>query len=56
MKKWIFSGTKILRRKSKSWIRLSNYTKKADLKTATSVDTSEFAKKVELANSKSNVD
>ena len=29
---------------------LSNYAKKADLKTATGVDTSKFAKKVDLAN------
>ena len=35
---------------------LSNYAKKADLKTARSFDTSEFAKKVDLANLKSNED
>ena len=31
---------------------LSNYATKADLKDATGVDTSEFAKKVDLANLK----
>ena len=35
---------------------LSNYTTKADLKTATGVDTSKFAKKVDLANLKFDVD
>ena len=35
---------------------LSNYVTKADLKNATGVDTSKFAKKVDLANLKSNVD
>ena len=35
---------------------LSNYTTQADLKNGISVDTSEFAKKVDLANLKSNVD
>ena len=35
---------------------LSNYATKADLKNATGVDTSKFAKKVDLANLKSNVD
>ena len=35
---------------------LSNYATKADLKNATGVYTSKFAKKVELANLKSNVD
>ena len=33
-----------------------NYATKADLKIATDVDTSRFAKKVDLANLKSNVD
>ena len=47
---WIFSWTKIFRRKSESWIDLSNYTSKADLKNATGVDTSKFAKRVNLAN------
>ena len=35
---------------------LSNYAKKADLKTAAGIDTSKFAKKVDFANLKSNVD
>ena len=35
---------------------LSNYPTKTDLKTAAGVDTSKFAKKVDLVNLKSNVD
>ena len=35
---------------------LPNYTTKADLKNATGVDTSDFAKKTDLANVKSDVD
>ena len=35
---------------------LSNYATKADLKNATGVDTSKFAKKVDLASLKFNVD
>ena len=35
---------------------LSNYATQADLKNGISVDTSKFAKKVDLANLKSNVD
>ena len=35
---------------------LSNYATKADLKNVTGVDTSKFAKKVDLASLKSNVD
>ena len=35
---------------------LSNYPTKVDLKNATGVDTSKFAKKVDLPNLKSNVD
>ena len=34
-------------------LNLSNYATKADLKNATGVDTSQFAKKVDLANLKS---
>ena len=34
----------------------SNYATKADLKNATGIDTWSFAKKVDLTNSKSNVD
>ena len=43
---WTFGG------KCESWIRLSNYAIKADLKTATGVDTSKFAKKVDLVKQK----
>ena len=35
---------------------MSNYATKADLKSSADVDTSKFAKKVDLANLKSNVD
>ena len=35
---------------------LSNYATKSDLKTVTGVDTSKFAKIVDLANLKSNID
>ena len=35
---------------------LSNYATKADLKTAAGVDTSRFARKVDLANLRSNVE
>ena len=35
---------------------MSNYTAKSDLKTSTGADTSKFAKKVDLANLKSNVE
>ena len=37
-------------------VNLSNYATKADLKNATGVDTSKFAKKVDLTSLKSNVD
>ena len=40
----------------KGELDLCNYATRADLKTATGVDTSKFAKKVDLANLKSNVD
>ena len=39
-----------------SELGLPNYTTKADLDNATVVDTSDFAKKVDLVNLKSNVD
>ena len=42
--------------KVKSELDLSNYVTKADFKNVTGVDTSKFAKKVDLANLKSNVD
>ena len=35
---------------------LSNYATKADLKTAAGVDTSRFARKVDLANLRSNIE
>ena len=35
---------------------MSNYTTKADLKKATCVDTSDFAKKTDLANLKPDID
>ena len=35
---------------------MSNYATKSDLKNATGVDTSKFAKKIDLASLKSNVD
>ena len=42
--------------KVKVELDLSNYAANADLKNATEVDTSKFAKKVDLINLKSNVD
>ena len=41
--------------KLKVELDLSNYATKADLKNVTDVDTSDFVKKVDLANLKSNV-
>ena len=37
-------------------LNLSNYAKKANLKNAIGIDTSKFAKKVDLTNLKSNLD
>ena len=51
-----FSELKSLGGRVKVELDLSNYATKADLKTATGVDTSKFAKKVDLAHLKSNVD
>ena len=51
-----FSEPKSLRGKVKVELDLSNYATKTDLKNATGIDTSSFAKKVDLANLKSNVD
>ena len=51
-----FPQPKCLGRRIKLDLVLSNYARKADLKNATSVDTSKFAKKLHLATSKSNVD
>ena len=47
---------KYLGGKVKVELDLSNYATKTDLKNATGIDTSSFAKKVDLANLKSNVD
>ena len=51
-----FPEPKSLGGRVKAELDLSNYATKTDLKTATSVDTSKFAKKVDLANLKSDVD
>ena len=47
---------KTLRAGLKVELDLSHYATKSDLKNARGVDTSEFSKKADLANSKSNVD
>ena len=51
-----FREQKYLGRRVKVELDLSNYATKVDLRNATGVDTSKIAKKVDLANSKSNVD
>ena len=51
-----FLDPKSLRERVKVELDLSNYATKADLRNATAVDTSKLAKKVDLANLKSNVD
>ena len=52
-----FSKPKPLEANVKVELDLSNFAKKkADLKNATGVDTSDFAKKTDLANLKSDVD
>ena len=51
-----FPEPKSLGGRVKVELDLSNYATKADLKTATGVDTSKFAKRVHLAHLKSNVD
>ena len=50
-----FLESKYSRGKVKVELDLSNYATKTDLKNTTSIDTSEFAKKVGLANLKSEV-
>ena len=50
-----FPEPKSLGGRVKVELDLSNYATKADLKNATGADTSKFAKKVDLANLKSNV-
>ena len=51
-----FSRTQSLEGREKIELNWSNYEIKADLKPATGVYTSKFAKKLNLANSKSKVD
>ena len=51
-----FPEPKSLQGKIKVEIDLSNYAANADLKNATGVDTTKFAKKVDLASLKPNVD
>ena len=51
-----FLGPNSLGGRVKVELDLSNYATKTDLKNATGIDTSSFAKKVDLANLKSNVD
>ena len=50
-----FPEPKPLRGRVKVELDLSNYATKADLKNETSVDTSKFAKKIDLPNLKSDV-
>ena len=50
-----FPKPKYLGANAKVELDLPNYATKTDLKNATGVDTSSFAKKVDLANLKSNV-
>ena len=50
------SKTNLLGSSVKVELDLSNYATKTDLKIATGVDTSSFAKKTDLANLKSDVD
>ena len=51
-----FLGPKSLGGRVKVQLDLSNYAVKSNLKTATGADTSKCAKKVDVANLKSNVD
>ena len=51
-----FAELKSLGGKVKVKLDLSNYATKMDLKNATGIDTSSFAKKFDLANLKSNLD
>ena len=50
-----FPKPKFFKEKVKVELNLSNYATRADLKTAIVVDTSNFAKKADLANLKSDV-
>ena len=51
-----FSKRKYFEANVKVELDLSNYATKADFKNLTGVDTSDFAKKIDLANLKSDVD
>ena len=51
-----FPELKSLGRRVKAKLNMSNNATRADLKNETGVDTASFAKKVYLANSKSDVD
>ena len=51
-----FTEPKFLGQNVKTEVDFSNYATKSNLKNATGIDTSKFAKKVDLANLKSNVD
>ena len=51
-----FPGTKSSGGRKRVQLDLSNYATKTDLKNATGVDASSFAKKIDLANLKSDVD
>ena len=53
---WIFPEPKSLGGRVKVELDLSNYSRKADLKNAAGVDTSQSAKKVDLDNLKTDVD
>ena len=53
---WIFPKPKSSGWRVKVELHFSNYAIKSDLENATGVDTSKFAKKVDLASLKSNVD
>ena len=53
---WTFSKTKSLEANVKVELDLSSYATKSDLKNATGVDTSDFAKKTDLAILKSDAD
>ena len=56
MNEWKFLRTKILWKKVKVELDLSNYTTTVDLNNAKGVDTSDFAEKTNLANLKYDVD
>ena len=53
---WIFPKTKSFTKKCESWIKFVKLCKKSDLKIQTGVHTSDFAKKTDLVNLKSDAD